>query len=180
MKPFLPKSDMPGWREISVVLPPQTINFYAWQDMLSQRKDNVSLKKAAAFFMWFWWHLSLSNLGYRNSFLVLYFFLILFVSIILVWYVEIPLPLLDGKASSFTWAGKVTNKTYSMLISMHGLHWLLKLLTFDLWSKLRTENPIDSFERITILNLAAFACPVGCTPDPFPSSANQRRLETQQ
>lgn len=38
MKPFLPKSDMPGWREISVVLPPQTINFYAWQDMLSQRK----------------------------------------------------------------------------------------------------------------------------------------------
>ena len=139
MKPFLPKPDMPGWREISVVLPPQTINFYAWQDMLSQRKDNVSLKKAAAFFMWFWWHLSLSNLGYRNSFLVLYFFLILFVSIILVWYVEIPLPLLDGKASSFTWAGKVTNKTYSMLISMHGLHWLLKLPNY-FWPLIKTTD----------------------------------------
>lgn len=104
-----------------------------------KEKTMSSSKRQQPFFMWFWWHLSLSNLGYRNSFLVLYFFLILFVSIILVWYVEIPLPLLDGKASSFTWAGKVTNKTYSMPIAMHGLHWLLKLPNY-FWPLIKTTD----------------------------------------
>lgn len=141
MKPFLPKSDMPGWREINVAFTTTNHKFLrsARYVDVNNRFETMLVPKSLTLFMWFWWHLTLSNLGYRNSFVVLYFFLILFVSIIIVWYVEIPLPLLDGKASSLTWPGKVTKKNYSMPISMHSLHWLFKHpTTFDPWSDLLT------------------------------------------